>query len=322
MTSISIPTHFRLEPANWHHDRSALLAVRETVFVHEQGVPADEEVDSLDDDAWHVLARDLHGTPIGAGRLTAEPRIGRMAVLASWRGQGVGRAILQALIDQARSRRHPSVSLHAQLSARDFYAAAGFKPVGGQFDECGIMHQRMELALPALPARPDAVLQPRPAADPIEADGPEQLQVASINLLEAANHQACLFSPALDASVMATAAALQQLRRIACSGPHARLRFIIQDVDQAVADAAPLISLAQKMPSTIQLRVAGDDVDRLRTDAFLLNDRHGYLHRPQSAFPLARGNSHAPGRHRQLQRLFDEMWERALDSPRLRALSI
>lgn len=322
MTSTSIPTHFRLEPASWNHDRAALLAVRETVFVHEQGVPADEEVDSLDDGAWHVLARDLHGTPIGAGRLTSEPRIGRMAVLASWRGQGVGRAILQALIDQARSRGHDAVSLHAQLNAREFYAAAGFEPVGGQFDECGIMHQRMELSLPALSARPEATLEPRPASHILEADGPDQMQTVSTNLLEAASHQVCLFSPALDASVLGTASGLQQLRRIACSGPHARLRFIIQDVDQAVADAGALISLAQKMPSTIHLRVAVDDVDRLRSDAFLLNDAQGYLHRPESTRPLARGNSHAPGRHRQLQRLFDEMWERAQDSPRLRALSI
>lgn len=322
MTSTSIPTHFRLEPASWQHDRTALLAVRETVFVHEQGVPADEEVDSLDDGAWHVLARDLHDKPIGAGRLTSEPRIGRMAVLPSWRGQGVGRTILQALLDQARSRAYPKVSLHAQLTARDFYVAAGFEPVGEQFDECGIMHQRMELALSAPSARPEQPLRTRAIEHIIEADGPDQLRAASSGLLEAARHQICLFSPGLDAPVFAGTAAMQQLRRIACNGPHARLRFIIQDIDQAVAAAGPLISLAQKLPSNMQIRVAVEDVDRLRQEAFLLNDVQGYLYRPQAAYPLARGSSHAPGRHRQLQRLFDEMWERAHDSPRLRALSI
>lgn len=322
MTSNSIPTRFSIEPATWLHDRAALLAVRETVFVAEQGVPADEEVDALDPDAWHVLARDLRGEPIGAGRLTSQPRIGRMAVLPAWRGKGVGRAILQSLIDQARSRGYADVSLHAQVQVRDFYAAAGFTPAGEPFDECGIPHQRMHLALQPLAGRADPPPRVHGVARTIQADGPTQLLEATLELLEGARHRIALFSPALDGHLLSNDLCLKHLRRIASSGAQAQLRFIVQDVDRAVSEAGALITLAQKLPSTMHMRVAGESMDVLHSAAFLLNDAQGYLHRPQSSRPAAHGSTRAPGRHAQLLRLFDEIWERSHDSPKLRALAL
>lgn len=79
-----------------------LRAVREAVFVQEQGVPVELEWDELDPLCHHVIARDSQGQPIGTGRLTPEHRIGRMAVLPDWRNRGVGDAMLQALLDKAR----------------------------------------------------------------------------------------------------------------------------------------------------------------------------------------------------------------------------
>ena len=86
-----IQTGFHVEVCDWANatDRDALASVREIVFVLEQRVPRDMEIDDDDPRSMHVLARAPDGSPIGTGRLTPTGRIGRMAVLADWRGNGV-----------------------------------------------------------------------------------------------------------------------------------------------------------------------------------------------------------------------------------------
>ncbi len=125
-------------------------AIRTTVFVHEQGVPPDEEIDEhdrTDREAVHVIARDDAGEPIGAGRYyRTEPstvRIGRMAVLASHRGRGVGAFVLAALLSEAEKRGYDRAHLHAQTHAREFYIKNGFIDDGEQLWDAGILHQPM-----------------------------------------------------------------------------------------------------------------------------------------------------------------------------------
>ena len=146
-----IESDFRIEPADYQADFAALRLVRETVFVLEQNVPIEEEWDELDPLCHHVLARDNAHLPIGTGRLTPEHKIGRMAVLAEWRGRGVGDALLVALMDKARELGWPEVSLNAQVQAQPFYARHGFEPYGERFMEAGIDHQAMKRRLEPLP---------------------------------------------------------------------------------------------------------------------------------------------------------------------------
>jgi predicted GNAT family N-acyltransferase len=132
---------------DWSHGAAGLAAVRHAVFVVEQGVPHDLEWDGLDPDCVHALALDPLGQPIGSGRLAPGGRIGRMAVLAAWRGRGVGMRLLDALIGEARRRGLASVHLHAQVHAMPFYARSGFVAHGPEFDEAGIPHREMQLSL-------------------------------------------------------------------------------------------------------------------------------------------------------------------------------
>ena len=115
--------------------RADLHAVRGQVFIDEQGVPPGLERDADDPGCIHVLARDQAGRPVGAGRISPTGRIGRMAVLREWRGRGVGVAMLDALLDQARARSLAEATLHAQASAIDFYSRHGFLAVGERFRE-------------------------------------------------------------------------------------------------------------------------------------------------------------------------------------------
>ena len=151
----------------WAQQADAARTVRLAVFVGEQGIPEAEEWDADDADAVHAVVCNLAGLPLATGRLilSGDPaqseasgasdgdaagawaRIGRMAVLRSARGIGLGRQVLHALIGEARQRGVQHLSLHAQVAAMPLYAQAGFVPQGAVFDEVGIPHQRMTLAL-------------------------------------------------------------------------------------------------------------------------------------------------------------------------------
>ncbi len=121
--------------------------IRRRVFIEEQHVPEEIEMDADDEHAFHALAI-LDGVAIGCGRMLehgdSEVKIGRMAVLPEFRETGVGARILRFLIDRARTRGLRKAILHAQLTAEGFYLKQGFNPIGDVFDEAGIAHRKME----------------------------------------------------------------------------------------------------------------------------------------------------------------------------------
>jgi YbgC/YbaW family acyl-CoA thioester hydrolase len=142
-----------LQLGPWQQLQTQASSVRRTVFIDEQGVPEHEEWDADDAHALHAVVRNLAGLPLATGRLITqgEPegqgRIGRMAVIRSARGSGVGAQVLQALVQAAAEKGCQRLTLHAQCAAMAFYARAGFVPEGAMFDEVGIPHQTMIKAL-------------------------------------------------------------------------------------------------------------------------------------------------------------------------------
>lgn len=133
----------RYQAVSWQQAASELFALRHAVFVVEQGVPLDMEVDEQDPIARHWLARAPSGRIIGTVRLTPDFHIGRLAVAADWRGHGVGCSLLQRAVSAAREAGAAEVMLAAQLAAQAFYAAQGFIAVGDVFDDAGIPHRTM-----------------------------------------------------------------------------------------------------------------------------------------------------------------------------------
>ena len=133
----------RVELVDWVKTEPTIRAIREAVFLAEQGVPEELEWDGLDPFCSHVLAWNDTGEAIGTARMQAEGKIGRMAVLRDWRGRGVGFAILQMLLDLASRKGLPRVTLAAQMHALGFYERAGFHAIGDRFMDAGIPHQLM-----------------------------------------------------------------------------------------------------------------------------------------------------------------------------------
>lgn len=125
--------------------------IRELVFVVEQEVDAAEEYDEFEDSSVHFLAK-IEGAPVGTARwrFTANGvKMERFAVLKDARGQGVGQALVAAVL--ADVAQHPEGKgkkryLHAQIHAMPLYAKFGFQAVGDQFEECAILHYKMELS--------------------------------------------------------------------------------------------------------------------------------------------------------------------------------
>ena len=135
-----------IELLEWPKAQAEAQRIRFTVFVEEQRVPAELEMDAHDAASIHALAFS-DGKAIGTGRLLPDGHIGRMAVLKEWRGRGAGRALLRALVETARRRGDPEVALNSQVHALAFYGAEGFRAEGPVYEEAGIPHQAMRLKL-------------------------------------------------------------------------------------------------------------------------------------------------------------------------------
>ncbi len=137
----------RVRVARDAEERQAALALRVRVFVGEQGVPVEEEVDDHDTRATHLVAVEDGGV-VGTCRLLAEDaltlRLGRMAVAPEARGRGVAGELLDAAHALARARGCARMTLHSQLAARPVYRRAGYAERGAVFLDAGIEHVTME----------------------------------------------------------------------------------------------------------------------------------------------------------------------------------
>ena len=148
------PVH-ALQCGTWSVMEQGARAVRTAVFIEEQSIDEAEEWDDEDAGACHAVVSNLAGLALATGRLITQglglapgqAKIGRMAVLRSSRGVGLGQQVLQALMAQARTQGVSDLSLHAQTSAQAFYQRVGFLPEGPVFDEVGIPHIVMSLKL-------------------------------------------------------------------------------------------------------------------------------------------------------------------------------
>ena len=127
-------------------DLDSCLALRFQVFVDEQGVPEEEERDALDETATHLLA-EQDGEPVGTARIVFgddTAKIGRVCVLQSQRGTGLGAQLIEYAVEIARQR--PGITrakLGAQLHAIGFYEKLGFAAFGPVYDDAGIDHRDM-----------------------------------------------------------------------------------------------------------------------------------------------------------------------------------
>ncbi|MBI4780179.1 MAG: GNAT family N-acetyltransferase [Oscillatoriophycideae cyanobacterium NC_groundwater_1537_Pr4_S-0.65um_50_18] len=142
----------RIEVVSFEDAKIDIQKIRHQVFQQEQGVEPELDFDGLDNLTPHFLAY-RQGQPVGTARLRSldapglerhSVKLERMAVLSAYRGQGIGRELLQAAIAFAHSQGIAEIRLNAQTYAKAFYQKLGFEPYGSEFQEAGISHIAMK----------------------------------------------------------------------------------------------------------------------------------------------------------------------------------
>jgi predicted GNAT family N-acyltransferase len=139
---------------NWQTHSANLIKIRTAVFMQEQQVSATDEWDGLDEQAVHFLALSASDEAIGCARLLREIsgennfyHIGRVAILKSFRNQGIGHQLMQFVIAYCKQTAPGNnIYLHAQTDRRHFYETLGFIAEGDEFIDAGIPHMSMHLA--------------------------------------------------------------------------------------------------------------------------------------------------------------------------------
>lgn len=130
----------------WAELQSDAKPIREQVFIQEQQIAAVDEWDVQDEISQHFVVCDGEQV-IATARLLPNHSIGRVAVLASHRGQGIGKLLMQEIIQQARIQQRPLLQLSSQVHAMSFYQALGFQVCGEAYMDCGIPHIDMQMSL-------------------------------------------------------------------------------------------------------------------------------------------------------------------------------
>nr|WP_319019561.1 GNAT family N-acetyltransferase [Xanthomonas sacchari] len=240
---------------------------------------------------------------MGAARLGADRRIAALTVLPDWRGRGVGSALLRGLIETAQRRHWPQLELQAPAAALAFCARHGFLPPPG-----------------GVAASAEAVPLRRRFDGAVAVEDAAMALAASIAVLAQARRQVLIHSRMLDPGLLDDPGVVEQLRRFAVAAHAKQVHVLLHDAAAPQRVGAPLLALAQRLPSVFEFREVSDPVDRSDATAYLVDDGGGYYfrglgHRYDGETDLLGG-----GRARQLRATFDRVWERARPCSELRAL--
>jgi predicted GNAT family N-acyltransferase len=301
----------RIVDAHYPADLERLRAVREPVFVQEQHCPLDEEWDALDAQSLHVLVLNERDEPVATGRLTPDRKIGRMAVLAEYRGSGVGAMVMERLIELARERGDSDLSLSSQTHAIHFYERFGFVAEGPEYLDADIPHRMMYRPLP-----------PRSETGVISFDRGLAARATVIDVLRTARHRIGLVSAALDPSLLDDDAVVALVKRVAMSGRGARVQILVEDITPALQAGHRLIDLAQRLSSLIEIRRANHRDDPEFGPAIVLSDGGAWLRRPDPH--RFDGEAHLADRPRAREMWlgFERAWERAAAETAIRSLKL
>lgn len=126
-------------------EKQLAFTIRNIVFVKEQNVPAEMEIDEFEDESIHFICYDDEQA-IGAGRLRfidSYGKLERICVLKSHRGKSYGKKIIEKMEDEISSKGYTKAKLHAQTHAKQFYEQLGYKTISSEFIDAGIPHIAM-----------------------------------------------------------------------------------------------------------------------------------------------------------------------------------
>lgn len=275
--------------------------LRETVFVIEQGVPADIEWDGLDDQCKHIVVR-VQGQCIATGRLMPSGKLGRIAVDDAYRGRGFGKVVTEALCQLATNEGFVQAYLHAQIQAKHLYLACGFSETGPTFQEANIDHIKMVKSL-----------------SPLDTSITQSTWVANkLPLIDGIRRSAFVFMEHLHDEFSLYNDLVPRMMPILRSSREAKVHFVTSDIQAVIERQSPFIDWLQRVDSRVSIKVASPALIQRLGDCLLIDGFYG-MNSTSKGFRLFKGDSPT---YREMRSLALGVWENSTPDPRIKRLHI
>ncbi|MEH6344716.1 MAG: GNAT family N-acetyltransferase [Bermanella sp.] len=301
----------RIANTNWKEERVALRDLRELVFIGEQKVTKELEWDGLDDEAQHFIAYQDNAV-VGCARLLDGNKVGRMAVIKSYRGQGIGQKILDHIKRFASQKRTTLLTLSAQCHAYHFYRQSGFGACSSPYEDAGIAHIDMECRVFSLQAE---LTQYALSLD--------KTTYHSHNFLEGSGYLEIMLSQcrkSLDISIKDLAHPLlrnplliQKILLLARQNRHFKINILLGLYTPTDNDH-PLFKIMDRLPSFSEIKISPDISEGVCTV-----DNTASLNFQGNEYRICFSNTAAVNKHKAL---FRQRWSSASSIPGARRLSI
>lgn len=295
---------------SWNLEQDAMRAIRDRVFVAEQGIDEDVVYDDNDLEATHFLVS-AGDSAVACGRLQADGKVGRMAVIPEQRGLGLGRLLLDHIVGHAKDKGYLRLYLHAQSHATEFYQAAGFEPFGEEFEEAGIPHAAMELHIDYSGA--DSFIT--------GVQYPEPFATLAIELAKTASRHLRIYSYRLDHNVFDSALLAAAMGELARRGRYSEIKILVSDARPMVQRGHRLLQLSRRLSSSISIRVLAEHPE-LPEATYVVRDTDGILYKPDD---IGRPGFFEPNSRASAKKFiegFDALWRWGERDPRLRQLTL
>jgi len=310
-----------VEQCDWETSQQVLMDIRRQVFIDEQGVPESEEFGEEDKRATHWIAYGADNIPMGTARLL-DDKVGRMAVIKSYRQQGVGSALIRHIIRHAETVGLDSLQLDAQVHALPFYEGMKFEVDGPVFDDVGIPHQHMTLALqhflnPCVAPTPPNISEEERRH--ISLDGVDDFRDQANIFAQRAQRQVRIFSPRLDPAIFDNEELRASLFNFASQHPYAEIHILIQNPQSLVQNSHRLLHLYHRLPSRVQMRTLKPESKTSPTE-FMLIDKTGILYKQSLNRYTGYAVYWSPLDATELADEFDGLWNASEPDPELRNL--
>jgi predicted GNAT family N-acyltransferase len=299
--------NIEIKEAPWLEFKNELSDIRRRVFIEEQKVSEDLEWedDSSEAKLCHLLVQ-CKEQAIACARIALTGsnagKISRMAVLASHRGQNIGKQLLQACVQRGLQHQLDSISLNAQLSAEGFYNKLGFISEGDIFLDAGIEHRHMRFQYSSN------------ALENIFEDKVwrfERLNDLNQHLslcIQSSLRNIDILSQNLEHDLYDHLLLAEKLSGFVRSNRHSNVRIILQDGEQLNLRSSEILALARRLSSSIQIRILNEEYGTLN-EAFALfdNDRIVYLNNETNCEGFVNYNDRANVKN--LKERFQSLWD-------------
>ncbi|MDC0662037.1 GNAT family N-acetyltransferase [Marinobacter sp. SS21] len=318
----------RIRKYSWQLAPQSLKDIRQKVFIEEQGVPPELEWDDTDEIADHFVAVTAENLPVGVSRMypsvTDTAHIGRMAVLPSHRGQGIGDHLMRQMLTEAQGH-FQDLYLSAQEHAVAFYQRFGFHVCSLPYDDAGIPHLDMrclapDLILPELDRRPAPMVMGKDHGSwPVASE--QQLVQVMDSVANQARQKLWLYDRELEHDLYDRQRFREILSALARRHRLSEIRLLIHDDKPLVKKRHQIVELMKRLPSKIELRTISED-HPFEDQPFMIADREAVLFRHEFGKPAGLALLAAGGRAKLMAEAFQRMWDVASPSKEFRQLGI